>query len=206
MRRFAAPLAIVALAAAACGSSTGSAHGSGAAARALQAATNAMRSASGYRFGATVDAGTRVADVRGEFQAPDRVHQTVSLAGRPAVEMAFLGARVLVKDPVTGRWRDRVQTAATTTDPRRAFDALGRAAAVKVRGDLISFTLPRDAATALIPSLAAGASAVDGTARLAAGRITEASYRANTTGRGSAARAPYTDTGNAPPVAEPSTA
>ena len=61
----------------------------------------------------------RRSKLTGEFQAPDRVHESITLTGKAPVEVVFAGNQAFVKDATTGAWRNRVQ-ATRVDDDRRA--------------------------------------------------------------------------------------
>src|SRR5262245_57859509 len=60
---------------------------SSAAAHRLDRAASAMRQVAGYRFVATVGTGPSQVHLSGEFEAPDRVHENITLAGQAPVEV-----------------------------------------------------------------------------------------------------------------------
>jgi hypothetical protein len=197
-------LGIAALAASGCGSSAGDAPTSAdaAAARGLSRAASAMRRASGYRFAATIGSSPAQVQLHGEFQAPDRVHETVVVAGQPAAEVIFLGRNAFVKDPKTGAWRNRVQTAATTsTDVRVAFTALTRAQNITRQGATYRFAVPAAAARALVGSTPADA--IVGSAHLSGEQIDTLTYHATISGHAITVRIEFTDLNRAPPVEQP---
>jgi hypothetical protein len=204
----AAVIAFLAVAAAACGtgSDAQTTKADPAAAKQLASAASAMQQASGYRFDATVGANTAGVEVAGEFQAPDRLHETVTVAGKPSAEVVFVGPNAFVKDPATGAWRDRVQGQgqATATDVRSAFGALAHARDVSRRSDgTYHFTVPAAAASELVGPSATGT--VSGTAQLDNHGVVLLSYRATVGGKPLDFRISYADVGNAPPVEQPAT-
>jgi hypothetical protein len=200
-----AAIALLAVVASACGSGSDAATKSDPAdARQLAAAASAMQQATGYRFDAAVGAKVAAVDVTGEFQAPDRLHETVSVGGRPSAEVVFIGTKAFVKDPATGAWRDRVQgqDASTATDVRSAFGALGDARDVSRTDDgRYHFTIPAAATRTLVGPNATGT--VRGTATLAGNSVVELSYGATVNGKPVAFRITYSDIGSAPPVEQP---
>jgi hypothetical protein len=209
VRRTLALVATLALAAGltACGgsdSSSASSGGSGnsaAAARRLDRAASAMQQVASYRFHAAVGSGTSQVVLEGEFQAPDRVHETVTLVGKTPVEVVFAGDRAYVKD-TAGVWHDTTSAASSpSADVRTAFGALTDAAAVSRRGTTYSFRVPARAALALVGTSATGgipaAATVDGN------EIAQLTYRPTIAGRPVEVGITYTDVNRAPPVSVP---
>jgi hypothetical protein len=208
--------AIVLVLTAACGGSDNSAAGSGtgtsnaaaskasaAAARRLDQAASAMRQVAGYRFVATVGTNTSQVQLTGEFEAPDRVHENIDLAGRAPVEVVFAGNQAYVKDAASGAWRNRVQAPATTsTDVRAAFAALTKAQSVKRHGGATyTFDVPADAALALVGTTAA--TSIPGVARTDGNEISTLTYRPTIAGTELQVTITYTDVNRAPAVSVP---
>jgi len=165
-----------------------------------------MQQASGYRFDAIVGANTAGVEVAGEFQAPDRLHETVTVAGQPSAEVVFIGPNAFVKDPATGAWRDRVQAQAqsTATDVRPAFGALAHARDVsRSSNGTYHFTIPAAAARDLVGPSASGP--VAGTAQLDNHGVISLSYRATVGGKPLDFQISYADIGSATPVEQPAT-
>ena len=212
-RVLAAVIAFLAVAVAACGTGSDArttdaqtTKSDPAAAKQLASAASAMQQASGYRFDATVGAGAAGVEVAGEFQAPDRLHETVTVAGTPSAEVVFIGPGAFVKDPATGAWRDRVQGQAqpAATDVRSAFGALAHAREVSRSSDgTYHFTISAAAARDLVGPNATGT--VAGTAQLDSHGVISLSYRATVGGKPLDFRISYSDIGNAPPVEQPAT-
>jgi hypothetical protein len=175
----------------------------GQAARELGAAAQAMTTVPSYRFVATVRTQREVTVARGEFQAPDRVHQTIAVGSRPATELVILGTRVVVRDAPTGVWRDRQRGTAAVWDPRARFVALSRAAEVRKESGSYRFMLPNDAAAALVSAAGAPSGTVQGTAVVADGRIGSLEYSVGAKGRTVVVKVVYSDLGTAPAVAVP---
>jgi outer membrane lipoprotein-sorting protein len=205
-----APLAIAALVAGGCASSsTQSAPRRAATAadpqitRELAGAVDAMRATRSYRFVATVQTDKEATVARGEFQAPDRVHQTITVGDRPAAELVINGARVAVRDPRTGAWRDRQRGAAAASDPRAAFTTLSQARDVRKDGQTYRFTLSTDAAAALVRGTQVSKGAITGTVVLAGGRISSLDYSVTGKGRTVHVSIVYSEFDAAPPVVVP---
>jgi outer membrane lipoprotein-sorting protein len=203
-----APLAIAALVAGGCASSTQSAPRRGAdsdpqVTRELTGAVDAMRAVRSYRFVATVQTEKEAAVARGEFQAPDRVHQMITVGNRPAAELVINGTRVAVRDPRTGAWRDRQNGAAAASDPRAAFTTLTQARDVRKEGQTYRFTLSTDAAAALVRGTQVSKGAITGTVVLAGGRISSLDYSVTGKGRTVHVSIVYSEFDAAPPVVVP---
>jgi len=65
--------------------------------RPLSDAITIMQESGGYSFTATVDAGSSTITTSGDFQAPNRVAQTVSRTGSTPVAMVLDGGTVHVR-------------------------------------------------------------------------------------------------------------
>jgi hypothetical protein len=194
----------LAAALAGCGTADGSAAASGgtsAAARRLDRAAAAMQQVASYRFHAAVGTGTSQVVLDGEFEAPDRVHETVTLVGRTPVEVVFAGDRAFVKD-TAGRWHDTSAAASSpSTDVRTAFGALTDAAAVSRRGTTYKFRVPARAALALVGTTATGA--IPAVATVDGNEIAALTYRPTIAGRRIDVGITYTDVNRAPAVSVP---
>ena len=166
------------------------------------ASSSCSWAASSSAFAATIGSSPAQVQLHGEFQALDRVHETVVVAGQPAAEVIFLGRNAFVKDPKTGAWRNRVQTAATTsTDVRVAFTALTRAQNITRQGATYRFAVPAAAARALVGSTPADA--IVGSAHLSGEQIDTLTYHATISGHAITVRIEFTDLNRAPPVEQP---
>lgn len=205
----------VALAAAGCSSADGSSSRESGesspsandpeAAEDLSNAATAMQEVTGYRFDAIVGDAPVQIQLVGEFQAPDRLHETITIAGAPSGAVVFIGADAFVQDPATGTWENRVENTATAvaTDLRSAFTALTNAEGVTRRATTYSFEIPAADARGLVGSDVTGV--VEGSAVIEGGLVTTLVYRATVGGRPVEVRVTYTDIGSAPPVEEPVT-
>jgi hypothetical protein len=163
-----------------------------------------MRVTRGYRFVATVQSDQQATVARGEFEAPDRVHETISVGDRQAAELVMSGARVVLRDPRTGAWRTQHPAGAgATSDPRAAFVTLSGARDVRRDGTTYRFTLSKEAGAALARGGAVSDGVVTGEAVLAGGRINSLDYTVPGRGRTLHVRVVYTDINTAPPVAVP---
>ena len=202
--------ALALTAASACGGGGGSdsaaagtpaATGSAATGRLVQAAS-AMQQVAGYRFSATVGTSPAQVVLTGEFEAPDRVHENITLAGKAPAEVVFVGNQAFVKDAASGAWRNRVQApSATSTDVRAAFAALTKARAVHRRGSTYTFEVPADAALALVGTPATAS--IPAVARLSGNEISTLTYRPTVGGEQLQVSITYTDVNRAPPVSVP---
>ncbi len=162
-----------------------------------------MQAVHSYRFVARV--GNQLPaplGLTGEFQAPDRVHENITIGGRPAAEVVFIGSHAFAKDPGTGAWRNRVTApAGATSDLRAAFATLAHARAVIRRGATYLFSVPAAAATRLIGRKTA--TDVPASVRLTGGLIDTLTYTPTVSGRRIPVLVTYTDVNNAPAVAQP---
>lgn len=150
-----------------------------AATKALTDATRKMQQAPSYSFDATITVGQTKTNVKGEFQAPDRLHQVVTAPGAAIVEIISVGSQVFVKDPTTGMWHNQPGSAQQgSIDPRAAFEALAKATNIDEEYGLYEFELTGEAAR-----IAPGASGkkgekAKGTAKLAGKRVSMLELRA----------------------------
>jgi hypothetical protein len=160
-----------------------------------------MQQVASYRFHAAVGTGTSQVVLDGEFQAPDRVHETVTLVGRTPVEVVFAGDRAFVKD-AAGTWHDTSAAASSpSTDVRTAFGALTDAATVSRRGATYSFRVPARAALALVGTTATGA--IPAVATLDGNEIAALTYRPTIAGHRVDVGINYTEVNRAPAVSVP---
>jgi len=82
-----------------------------------QAALN-METVNSYRFAGAVSAGGRTVNLAGEFGAPDRLHETITVAGAAPVERIVIGTVAYQRAGTT--WRAAPGTA-SASDPRSTF-------------------------------------------------------------------------------------
>ncbi|HZP27379.1 MAG TPA: hypothetical protein VFC99_00375 [Acidimicrobiia bacterium] len=194
----------VAGALAGCGAGEASSTGAGDASRAagqLHRAAAAMQQVASYRFRATVGAGASQVELAGEFEAPDRVHEHVTLSGRPAVEVVFAGSQAFVKD-ASGAWHHTAEAApASGTDVRSAFGALTKVAPVARHGSNYTFRVPATAARTLVGTSAAGS--IPAAATLDGDEIAALTYEPTITGHRVQVAISYSDVNRAPPVSIP---
>ena len=164
----------------------------------LRQAAVAMGAAASYRFVGTVEVGGHAISIAGEFAAPDRLHESVSLDGEAPVERIAIGAIAYQRNGTT--WQ-RVAGAATSGDPRGTFAALARATAVTPKGPGVSFELSGNAAGGLVTSGSASTS-VTGAVTITNGNITDITYH-STVAAGTTVHFAYSEIGTAPPVTVP---
>jgi hypothetical protein len=162
----------------------------------LHQAALAMESASSYRFTGAVTAGGHSINLSGEFSAPDRLHETITVAGGAPVERIVIGTSAYQRSGTT--WQAAPGTA-SASDPRSTFSALAQATTVSQQGSVYRFTLTGAAAGSLVSGPASGS--VTGTASLANDRITDLTFAS--AGTGTTVHFIYTDVGSAPPVVAP---
>lgn len=211
MYRKIAPLALISAALlAACGGSDGNDHVNAAKseapeasadAGALQRAAESMAAADSFTFRAAINTSGTVTEVSGEFQAPDRVHQMMTVADAPVSESVFAGGKAYLKDAVSGTWSDLVQSVGSTNDPRAVFGVLASASNVTADGDTLTFTLSGDAAVTLLSGAATAQDVtLHGTATVSGDHITALSYEAPLEDGTLRVRVSYNDFGTAPAV------
>ncbi len=169
------------------------------AADALHQAAEVMEAVSSYRFVGTVDVGGHAVSIAGEFAAPDRLHETLTLAGQAPVERIAIGATAYQR---TGTTWQRVAGQATSGDPRATFAALAHATAVTRQGTGFSFELTGSAAGSLVSG---SALTVTGTATVIDGRITDIGYH-SAVASGTTVHFTYSEIGTATPVTAPQVA
>lgn len=166
----------------------------------LSRAARAMASARSFRFSADVtrSSGAPVHLV-GEFSAPDHLHQLITAAGQPPVEVVFIGGRGYRKRP-DGHWVEGTAPAGATgpTDPGAAFNVVGDATDQSGSGTSYRFTLTGAPAR----RLDGAATKVEGTATVAGDTITELSYQGDDPGT-TKVTVRYSDIGSSPPVTAP---
>jgi hypothetical protein len=167
----------------------------------LRQAALAMEQVSSYHFAGAVNAGGRTVNLSGEFAAPDRLHETITVAGAAPVERIVIGTVAYQRNGST--WQSAPGTA-TASDPRSTFAALAQATTVSQQGPVYRFTLAGAAAGSLV-SGGGSSGSVNGTVTLSANRITDLSFRSSAAS-GTTVHFTYTDFGTAPPVVAPKVA
>ena len=163
----------------------------------LRNAALAMESASSYRFAGAVNAGGRTVTLAGEFSAPDRLHEVITVAGAAPVEQIVIGSAAYQRSGAT--WQAR--GSATASDPRATFAALAQATSVTQAGTVYRFTLAGAAANGLVSGVST-AGPVTGTVTLTNNHIADLSYR-SAAASGTTVHFTYSDIGTTPPVVAP---
>jgi hypothetical protein len=170
----------------------------GTAATSLRQAATAMEGVAGYRFAGTVQSGGEAVTVTGEFAAPSRLHETLSVTGAQPVERLVIGSQQYQR--VGTAWNAVRGT--TPTDPRTTFGALAAATAVTPQPGGYAFTLAGTAAAQLVSGAPASGATVTGTVQVRNGQIVDIAYHSS----GSAATSVhfvYADVGTAPVITAP---
>jgi hypothetical protein len=177
-----------------------------AAATGLRGAAGAIAAARSYTFGASVTVGASTTRVTGEFQAPDRVHELITVGQRSA-EVAFIGARAFTRDAASGRWSSVASGAAPTgADPRTAFTVLTQAEGTFAPAG-ITFRLPTAVAgQLLVGNSRRSVSSIVGRAVVAAGGLSHLEFSISASGGPVNVVLDYRDINTAPPVATPNVA
>jgi len=169
--------------------------------RPLSDAITIMQESGGYSFTATVDAGSSTITTSGDFQAPNRVAQTVSRTGSTPVTMVLDGGTVHVQDPATGRWSTKSSTKESSVDLRSTFAALTAPTSMKQDGDAYTFTLSEKEAKVLAGSEATGSA--DVTATVGDIGLSSLQYRVTVNGQPVTVTIDYRAVGSAPKVTIP---
>jgi hypothetical protein len=164
----------------------------------LRNAALAMESASSYRFAGAVNAGGRTVTLAGEFSAPDRLHEVITVTGAAPVERIVIGSAAYQRNGAT--WQAAAGSA-TASDPRSTFAALAQATTVSQAGTVYRFTLAGAAANELVSGVAT-AGPVTGTVTLTNNQIADLSYR-SAAASGTTVHFTYSDIGTTPAVVAP---
>ncbi len=216
-----AALGVLAVAVAACGSSsappmpgpttpvghTATAVGTGPA-RQLQDAAGAMIRATDFTLTGKVSAGGATTQLAGQFQSPDIVELTVTPATGAPVTVLFAGTTSYVKAP-DGTWQNHLTGTAGAADPRVAFTVLDKATNITVASSAggstsYGFTLPAAAASSIVQgSRSGGNTTLVGTAVVTSGTISELTLESGASPATFAADIHYSAVGSSPPVALP---
>jgi outer membrane lipoprotein-sorting protein len=107
----------------------------------LSEALVTMQESGGYSFTATITTGASTVTTVGDFQAPNRIAQTVTRSGSSPVAMVLDGATVHVQDPSTGSWSKKASTTESSVDLRNTFAALSSPTSMKSDGNIFTFKL-----------------------------------------------------------------
>lgn len=170
---------------------------------AFKRATHTMAVATSFRFVADVSRSTGVPlHLIGEFNAPDRLHETVTGSPQGAVELALIGGRAYRRRP-DGHWVEAAPAngAGSVTsgqDPRLTFTVIGEANQVTGSGSSYRFTLTGAAAR----RLDGAASNVSGAATLSGDSISSLEYHGDDPA-GTKVAIVYSEIGTAPAVVTP---
>ena len=164
-----------------------------------------MATASSYRFNASITVQNVTTKVVGEFQAPDRIHETIGTATATVAETIFVGGQVFVHDPATHVWHPAQKPAgASSTDPRLAFTVVQQAQNVTASGSTMTFTLPAAAVSQLLQAAPGDkVGEAHGAATLAAGGLSHLELTVPSAQRTVRVSLDYADIGSAPPVTAP---
>jgi hypothetical protein len=180
------------------GAATTAQPATGTAADTLRQAATAMETASSYRFVGDVKVGGRPITISGEFSAPDRLHEILTLAGATTIERVAIGPSAYQRNATT--WQ-AVTGATSTGDPRQTFAALAQATKVTPQGSGFAFELAGPAAASLV-SGGVATSTVTGTVTITNGSITDVAYR-SAVASGTTVHFAYSAIGTTPPVTAP---
>jgi hypothetical protein len=160
-----------------------------------------MQSAPSYVFSGDVAVGASSVRISGRFQAPNRLAETIQVAGRATVDAVLVGPTTFVRDPASGAWRRTTGTGAGA-DPRAAFSVLLQASVVSRSGGTYQLSVPAGAAAHLVdasvPTSPAAASA-----RLSGGGILHLEVRFPSRNPPLTMALDYSSIGVAPPVTVP---
>ena len=168
----------------------------------LSDALTMMQESGGYSFTATIDTGTSSVTTAGDFQAPNKIAQTVTRPGSPPVAMVLDGAAVHVQDPSTGLWSTKASTTEGAVDLRSTFAALGSPTSMKTDGNAYNFKLSAKATKQLAGSDATGSAAVIATVGTIG--LSQLRYIVTANGQLVTVTIDYRDVGTSPKVAIPS--
>ena len=170
----------------------------GASADALRQAATAMEAASSYRFEGDVTVGGHAITITGEFSAPDRLHEILTVAGANTIERVAIGRSAYQRTATS--WQ-AVSGATSTGDPRQTFAALAQATKVTPEGSGFAFELAGPAVASLV-SGGVATSSVSGTVRITNGSITDLAYR-SAVASGTTVHFAYSAIGTTPAVTAP---
>jgi len=157
-----------------------------------------MEGAGSYQFAGQVTIGVEVLKLGGQFSAPDRIHETLTLVGGQPIERVVIGATTYQRTLVG--WQ-KVTASTSAGDPRATFNALAGVTNVHLSGSTYSFELTGTAAAALVTGSDPSAT-VNGTITVQSGYITTLSYQ-SPSGAGTTVSFTYSGVGTTPPVTAP---
>lgn len=167
----------------------------------LSDALTAMQESGGYTFTATIATGPSTVTTSGNFQAPNRIAQTVTRSGSTPVSMVLDGATVHVQDPTTGVWSTKASTAEGSVDLRSTFAALSAPTSMSSDGATYTFKLSEKSTKQLAGTDATGAATV--TATVGTVGLAQLRYTVTANGQPVTVTIDYRDVGNSPKVTLP---
>jgi hypothetical protein len=139
----------------------------------LQSTAKAMQGLNSYTFEADVAVDALKFHIAGAFNAPNRLAETITPEGAPAIKIVVIGDRSYQLNPGSSTWTVGPGSAGgAATDPRKPFGALAQAEALSAAGDRYAFRITGQAASTLVQ----GSADVRGTATVQGSRIVALSY------------------------------
>lgn len=163
-----------------------------------------MQESGGYSFTATIatgTTGTSTVTTVGDFQAPNRISQTVTRSGSTPVAMVLDGATVHVQDPSTGLWSTKASTTESAVDLRSTFAALSSPTSMKSDGNIFTFNLSEKSTQLLAGTDAAGSANVSAT--VGAIGLSRLQYTVSANGQPVTVTIEYRNVGTSPKVTVP---
>ena len=167
----------------------------------LSDALTIMQESGGYSFSATIATGASSVTTTGDFQAPNRIAQTVTRSGSTPVAMVLDGATVHVQDPATGAWSTKASTTESAVDLRSTFASLGSPTSMKENGTAYTFKISDKATKQLAGSDAAGSATV--TATVGTVGLSQLQYTVTANGQPVTVTIDYRNVGTSPKVNVP---
>jgi len=167
----------------------------------LANALTVMQESGGYSFTATIDTGSSSVTTSGDFQAPNRIAQTVTRNGATPIAMILDGATVYVQDPASGLWTSKASTTDTAVDLRGTFAALMSPKSLNERDGVYSFTLSESDSKTLAGSDASGTAKVN--ASIGEIGLSQLTYEVTAKGQPITVTISYQNIGNSPQVTIP---
>ena len=167
----------------------------------LMNALSTMQEAGGYSFTASIDTGTSTVTTTGDFQAPNRISQTVTRTGSTPVSMVLDGADVYVRDSSTGTWSKKTSATESSVDLRSTFAALGSPTSMSTHGNTYTFRLSESATRQLAGSDTTGTAQV--TATVGSIGLSQLEYTVNANGQPLTVTIDYRNVGTSPKVTTP---
>lgn len=167
----------------------------------LAEALTTMQESGGYSFTATIDTGGSKVTTTGDFQAPNRIAQTVTRSGSSPVSMVLDGATVHVQDPSTGSWSSKASTTESPVDLRSTFASLRSPSTMKTEVNSYTFNLSEKDSKQLAGSDASGSALV--TATIGTVGLSQLKYTVTVKGQLVTVTIDYRNVGTAPKVTNP---